>query len=55
MKIDIDIVELDYLLFIIEENLIDYEDKFQIIHKDNVDNLYSKLIVFKQKLQEQNK
>lgn len=61
MKIDIDIVELNYLLYLIEQNLEDYENKFQIIHKDNVDKLYSKLVVLphkeliKQKLQNQNK
>ena len=47
MKIDIDIVELDYLLFIIEQNLEDYEDSFGVLHKENLDNLYSKLIVLK--------
>tara|TARA_R100001509_G_scaffold128958_1_gene82326 strand:- start:122 stop:286 length:165 start_codon:yes stop_codon:yes gene_type:complete len=50
MKIDIDIVELNYLLFIIEQNLEDYEDSFGILHKENLDSLYSKLIVLKQKL-----
>ena len=47
MKIDIDIAELDYLLFIIEQNLEDYEDSFGELHKENLDNLYSKLIVLK--------
>ena len=47
MKIDINIDELDYLLLIIEQNLEDYEDSFGILHKQNLDDLYSKLIVLK--------